>query len=173
MIGSLASGETRLRLPRLWQIFTSPDLTLLWDKGTQAVLSLLIVTILVGLAGGVIKTFIGLRLLLTADIDLGLRHLIVNTLMLLAVVEVLKTTLAYFSEGRVRVTFIVDTVLVVMLTEVISQWFTGGDWPQLAILAVILMTLGLIRVMAVRLSPAQPDHSAPARTMAPIFSSTS
>ena len=171
MTGSLASDETRLRLPRLWQIFTSPDLTLLWDKGTQAVLSLLIVTILVGLAGGVIKTFIGLRLLWTADIDLGLRHLIVNTLMLLAVVEVLKTTLAYFSEGRVRVTFIVDTVLVVMLTEVISQWFTGGDWQKLAILAVILITLGLIRVMAVRFSPAQPSHSAPSQTMAPIFSS--
>jgi uncharacterized membrane protein (DUF373 family) len=171
MIGSLASGETRLRLPRLWQLFASPDLTLLWEKGTQAVLSLLIVTILVGLAGGVIKTFIGLRLLLTADIDLGLRHLIVNTLMLLAVVEVLKTTLAYFSEGRVRVTFIVDTVLVVMLTEVISQWFTGGDWQKLAILAVILMTLGLIRVVAVRFSPAQPTHSSPSQTMAPIFSS--
>jgi uncharacterized membrane protein (DUF373 family) len=172
MTGSLASGETRLRLPRIWQLFASPDLPLLWEKGTQAVLSLLIVTILVGLAGGVIKTFIGLRLLLTADIDLGLRHLIVNTLMLLAVVEVLKTTLAYFSEGRVRVTFIVDTVLVVMLTEVISQWFTGGDWQKLAILAVILMTLGLIRVMAVRFSPAQPVHSAPAKTMGPIFSST-
>ncbi len=172
MIGSLASTETRLRLPRLWQIFASPDLTLLWEKGTQAVLSLLIVTILVGLAGGVIKTFIGLRLLLTADIDLGLRHLIVNTLMLLAVVEVLKTTLAYFSEGRVRVTFIVDTVLVVMLTEVISQWFTGGDWQKLAILAVILMTLGLIRVLAVRFSPAQPTQSAPSQTMAPIFSSS-
>ncbi|MCC6141013.1 MAG: phosphate-starvation-inducible PsiE family protein [Nitrospira sp.] len=172
MIGSVASAEPRLRLPRLRQIFASPDLTLLWEKGTQAVLSLLIVTILVGLAGGVVKTFLGLRLLLTADIDLGLRHLIVNTLMLLAVVEVLKTTLAYFSEGRVRVTFIVDTVLVVMLTEVISQWFTGGDWQKLAILAVILVTLGLIRVVAVRFSPAQPASPAPSATLAPIFSST-
>ena len=172
MTGSYATPETRIRLPRLWQALASSDLTLLWEKGTQAVLSLLIVTILVGLAGGVIKTFIGLRLLLTADIDLGLRHLIVNTLMLLAVVEVLKTTLAYFSEGRVRVTFIVDTVLVVMLTEVISQWFTGGDWQKLAILAVILMTLGLIRVLAVRFSPAQPTHSSPSQTMAPLFPSS-
>jgi uncharacterized membrane protein (DUF373 family) len=92
--------------------------------------------------------------------------------MLLAVVEVLKTTLAYFSEGRVRVTFIVDTVLVVMLTEVISQWFTGGDWQKLSILAVILMTLGVIRVLAVRFSPAPPGHASPAQTIAPIFSSS-
>lgn len=172
MAASSATAQPRIGLLQLRQVLASSDLTLLWEKGTQAVLSLLIVTILVGLAGGVIKTFLGLRLLLTADIDLGLRHLIVNTLMLLAVVEVLKTTLAYFSEGRVRVTFIVDTVLVVMLTEVISQWFTGGDWQKLSILAVILVTLGLIRVLAVRFSPAQPSHSAPSQTMAPIFSSS-
>lgn len=172
MAASPATAQPRIGLLQLRQALASSDLTLLWEKGTQAVLSLLIITILVGLAGGVIKTFIGLRLLLTADIDLGLRHLIVNTLMLLAVVEVLKTTLAYFSEGRVRVTFIVDTVLVVMLTEVISQWFTGGDWQKLAILAVILMTLGIIRVLAVRFSPAQPPHAAPSPTMAPIFSSS-
>ena len=172
MIGNTATIGSLIRLPQLRQVFASSELTTLWEKGTQAVLSLLIVTILVGLAGGVVKTFIDLRLLLTADIDLGLRHLIVNTLMLLAVVEVLKTTLAYFSEGRVRVTFIVDTVLVVMLTEVISQWFTGGDWQKLSILAVILMTLGVIRVLAVRFSPAPPGHASPAQTIAPIFSSS-
>ncbi len=165
MIGSHVPGGLRIHLPKTGHWFGSSELTLLWEKGTQVVLSLLIVTILVGLAGGVMKTFIGLRLLLTADIDLGLRHLIVNTLMLLAVVEVLKTTLAYFSEGRVRVTFIVDTVLVVMLTEVISQWFTGGDWQRLGILAIILMTLGVIRVLAVRFSPAQPALHAQTQPM--------
>ena len=171
MTGSYAPTEVRIRLLKFGQIFGSSDLTLLWEKGTQAVLSLLIVTILVGLAGGVIKTFLGLRLLLTSEIDLGLRHLIVNTLMLLAVVEVLKTTLAYFSEGRVRVTFIVDTVLVVMLTEVISQWFTGGAWQKLTILAGILLTLGLIRVLAVRFSPAQPIPHSQMQQMAQSFPS--
>src|SRR5829696_7824175 len=90
-------GEIRIRLPRLAQVCSSSELTPLWEMGTQLVLSLLIVTILVGLAGGVVKTFLDLRLLVTSEIDQGLRHLIINTLMLLAVVEVLKTTLAYFS----------------------------------------------------------------------------
>lgn len=153
MTNSYSLPWLRTTLPFLLSPSQSTGLTTVWDKGTQVVLSLLIVTILAGLAGGVIKTFMGLRLLVTADLDSGLRHLIVNTLMLLAVVEVLKTTLAYFSEGRVRVTFIVDTVLVVMLTEVISQWFTGGDWQKLGILALLLTTLGLVRVVAVRFSP--------------------
>ena len=56
-----------------------------------------------------------------------------------------------------KVTFIVDTILVVMLTEVISQWFKGGNWIQLAVLGAMLLTLGAMRVLAVRCSPAQGD----------------
>jgi uncharacterized membrane protein (DUF373 family) len=125
-----------------------------WDAGIRLTLSLLIATILLGLVGGVIKTFIDLRLLLSSNLEVALRHIIVDALTLLAVVEVLKTALTYCSDGRVRVTFIVDTVLVVMLTEVISRWFSGGEWQQFAMLGGILITLGLIRIAAVRYSPA-------------------
>lgn len=135
---------------------------LVWDAGIRLTLSLLIATILLGLVGGVIKTFIDLRLLLSSNLEVALRHIIVDALTLLAVVEVLKTALTYCSDGRVRVTFIVDTVLVVMLTEVISRWFSGGEWQQFAMLGGILITLGLIRIAAVRYSPAPgsvPQHT--------------
>ena len=131
------------------------DIIRAWEAGTRFILSLLTLTILIGLAGGVVKTFLDLRLLLSADVEVALRQIVVDALTLLAVVEVLKTTLAYCSDGRVRVTFIIDTVLVVMLTEVISRWFTGGEWHQFAILGGILLTLGLMRIVAVRYSPAR------------------
>jgi len=141
--------------PKRWIItLTAYDITHIWEAGTRFILSLLILTILLGLAGGVVKTFLDLRLLLSTDVEVALRHVLVDTLTLLAVVEVLKTILAYCSDGRVRVTFIIDTVLVVMLTEVISRWFTGGDWHQFAILGGILFTLGVMRIVAVRYSPA-------------------
>ena len=129
------------------------DVTRVWEAGTRFILSLLTLAILFGLAGGVVKTFLDLRLLLSSDVEVALRQVLVDTLTLLAVVEVLKTTRAYCSDGRVRVTFIIDTVLVVMLTEVISQWFTGVEWHQFAILEGILITLGLMRIVAVRYSP--------------------
>src|SRR5206468_13058081 len=115
---------------------------------------LLTLTSLLGLAGAVIKTFLDLRLLLSAVVEVALRQVVVDTLTLLAVVEVLKTTLAYCSDGRVRVTFIIDTVLVVMLTEVISRWFTGWEWHHVALLGAIVSTLGLISISVVRYSPA-------------------
>jgi uncharacterized membrane protein (DUF373 family) len=107
-----------------------------------------------------LKTFQDLLLLVDHPAEVVLRQVIINALTLLAVVEVFKTTLTYFSEGRVKVTFIVDTILVVMLTEVISQWFKGGDWQALAALGGILLTLGIVRVLAVRWSPTPAARSA-------------
>jgi uncharacterized membrane protein (DUF373 family) len=142
--------------PKRFRImFTNYDIASALEAGTRFILSLLTLTILVGLAGGVVKTFLDLRLLLSVDLEVALRQVLVDTLILLAVVEVLKTTRAYCTDGRVRVTFIIDTVLVVMLTEVISRWFSGGDWHQFAILGGILITLGLMRIVAVRYSPTQ------------------
>jgi uncharacterized membrane protein (DUF373 family) len=55
---------------------------------------------------------------------------------------VFKTCVTYLTEGRVKVTFIVDTILVVMLTEVISQWFKDGDLIRLAALGGFYSSLG-------------------------------
>lgn len=150
--------------------FASSGMIRVWDRAIRFTLSLLILTIVIGLIGGVGKTFLDLRLLLSADLEIALRHIIVDALTLLAVVEVLKTALTYCSDGRVRVTFIVDTVLVVMLTEIISRWFSGGDWQQFAVLIGILLALGAIRVIAVRYSPAPAVSVVPADQMALSFS---
>ena len=154
----LSQAQDRIvRIPRVMERVLVMDLTKLWMKGIKLVLSLLILTILAALTGGVVKTFLDIGLLFHNAVEVALRQVIVDTLILLAVVEVFKTTLTYFSEGRVKVTFIVDTILVVMLTEVISQWFKGGNWTQLAVLGAMLLTLGAMRVLAVRCSPAYGD----------------
>jgi uncharacterized membrane protein (DUF373 family) len=141
------------------------DLTHFWMKGIKAVLSLLIITILAGLAGGVLRIFLNLEALFTEPLEQVFRQLIVDTLIILAIVEVFKTTVTYFSEGRVKVTFIVDTILVVMLTEIISKWFSEAHLDQWMILGGILVVLAIIRVVAVQWSPtrAEPpfDFSAP------------
>ena len=134
------------------------DLTHLWMKGIKVVLSLLIITILLGLTGGVFRIFLNLQTLFSHPIEQTLRHLIVDTLIILAIVEVFKTTLTYFSEGRVKVTFIVDTILVVMLTEIISKWFSEAPVSQWMTLGGILVVLGMIRVVAVQWSPTKSEQ---------------
>lgn len=134
------------------------DLTHMWMKGIKIVLSLLIITILLGLTGGVFRIFLNLQTIISHPIEQVLRHLIVDTLIILAIVEVFKTTLTYFSEGRVKVTFIVDTILVVMLTEIISKWFSEAPASQWLTLGGIIMVLGIIRIVAVQWSPTKAEQ---------------
>ena len=49
-----------------------------------------------------------------------------------------------------------DQVLV-MLTEVIPQWFKDGYLIRLAALGGVLLVLGAMRILAVRWSPAKSD----------------
>lgn len=130
------------------------DPSQLWNRLTRLSLSLLIVTIQIAFICGVGRTLLDIPLMFQSALEVGLRQVIVDALILLAVVEVLKTTLTYFSAGRVKVTFIVDTILVVMLTEVISEWFQGADPFRFAMLGGILLVLAVTRVVAVRFSPA-------------------
>ena len=128
-----------------------------WIKAMKFILNLLIVMVLATLLVGVVKAFIDLWSVFHVPVEQVLRHAIVASLLLLAVVEMFKTCLTYLTEGRVKVTFIVDTILVVMLTEVISQWFKDGDLIRLAALGGILLVLGGMRILAVRWSPAKGD----------------
>ena len=126
----------------------------LWNRLTRLSLSLLIVTIQIAFICGVGRTLLDIPLMFRSALDVGLRQVIVDALILLAIIEVLKTTLTYFSAGRVKVTFIVDTILVVMLTEVISEWFQAADPVRFGMLGGILLVLAVTRVVAVRFSPA-------------------
>ncbi len=122
-------------------------------KGLKGILSILMWVILLALSAGVVKTGYNIYLFWVEDLVVAVRHLIIDVLILLALVEVFRTLLAYFTEGRVKVTFIVDTVLVVMLTEVISLWFKGGTWEAFGSIALLLAALGLMRVVTIRYSP--------------------
>jgi uncharacterized membrane protein (DUF373 family) len=116
----------------------------------------LLLLILATLVGGILAVGWELRRLFVEDVELVLRHVLIGILILLAVVEVFKTTLAYLAEGRVKVTFIVDTILVVMLTEIISLWLRGGDWKSFVLLLAVIGGLAGVRVLAVRFSPSVP-----------------
>lgn len=155
------------------------DLSQWFVKGLKALLGLLMGVILAALFAGVVRIGLDLRFFWTSEVEVALRRVIIHVLMLLAVVEVFRTLLAYLTEGRVKVTFIVDTVIVVMLTELLSLWFKGGSWGEFGPIVMVLLTLGVLRVFAIRYSPAlaselrpeHPDESFPASAVGPLFQS--
>ncbi|MBM4067268.1 MAG: hypothetical protein FJ266_16810 [Planctomycetes bacterium] len=127
--------------------------SLFYERLARWILSILILAILSGMLGGVIITILHLRLLFSMDIEHALRIIIIDVLTILAVLEMFKTTLAYFSEGRVKVTYIIDTVIVVMVTEIMACWFKEFDLYKMGTLTFLVLTLCVMRVFSVKYSP--------------------
>jgi uncharacterized membrane protein (DUF373 family) len=128
-------------------------LTAFFEKSARALLSLLIVAILLAILAGVLYTFYDLRLILQLPFHAAFKAMLVDILTVLAMVEILRTALAYFTEGRVKVTYIIDTVMVTVLTEVMAFWYKEMPWQSLAMVILLTLSLAFIRVAAVRYSP--------------------
>jgi uncharacterized membrane protein (DUF373 family) len=128
-------------------------LTRFFEGSARALLSLLIVAILCAILAGVIYTFYDLRLIFRTNFLEGCKSLMIDMLTVLALVEILRTALAYFSEGRVKVTYIIDTVIVTILTEVMAFWYKETEWKKIAMVILLVLSLAFVRIIAVRYSP--------------------
>jgi len=125
----------------------------IFEMSARVVLSLLIVAILMAILAGIGCTFYDLRLIFRQSFHSAFKTLIVDMLTVLAIVEVLRTALAYFTEGRVKVTYIIDTVIVTILTEVMAFWYKEMEWQEVAMIILLVLSLACIRIIAVRFSP--------------------
>lgn len=124
-----------------------------FENSARVLLSFLIVAIFCAILIGIGFTFYELRLVTRLEFHEFFRKILIDTLTVLAMVEVLRTTLAYFSEGRVKVTYIIDTVIVVILTEVMAFWYREMDWEQVGMVIALVLSLAGVRIIAVRFSP--------------------
>jgi uncharacterized membrane protein (DUF373 family) len=128
-------------------------ITRFFESSARVLLSFLIMVIMLAILAGIGCTFYDLRLVLNGDFHAAFRSILVDMLTVLAVVEVLRTALAYFTEGRVKVTYIIDTVIVTVLTEVMAFWYREMDWQEVAMIIALVLSLACIRIIAVRFSP--------------------
>lgn len=124
----------------------------------SALLSLLLLVLLAGIAFGIIRT--GLDLLAEtghifsgAGLHSAMKELVVNVLMVLAVLELFRTVKAYFTEGRLKVTYVIDTALVVVITETMGFWYREVEVTRVALAIALVVALMFVRIMAIRFSP--------------------
>ena len=128
----------------------------MFQYAVRGVLSLLLIVILSTISWAPVKTLLDLRMIFTTkDMHEALKLVMVNSLTVLALLEVFMTTLAYFEEGRVKVTYIIDTVLVVILTEVMVFWFKEIEYMRILMVIALVLSLIIERILAIRFSPAR------------------
>lgn len=121
----------------------------------RIVVSLLIVVILITITWAVLETLTELKDVFSKNITEALKVVMVDSLSILALLEIYRTALTYFSEGRVKVTYIIDTVLVVILTEVMAFWFKEIEYFKILMVIALVLSLIVARILAIRFSPAR------------------
>ncbi len=127
----------------------------IFQYAVSAALVLLLGALLAAISWAAILTLYDLMSMFSKDIHGGMKTVMVNSLTILALLEVFMTTLAYFKEGRVKVTYIIDTVLVVILTEVMVFWFREIGYERIIMVIGLVLSLTVARIMAIRFSPAK------------------
>ena len=78
---------------------------------------------------------------------------LVDALILLALLELVRTLQVYLQLGRVRVTFILDTALVVLISELMGLWFKEYAPEKVALSLVVIGVLVGLRIATSRFSP--------------------
>jgi uncharacterized membrane protein (DUF373 family) len=120
---------------------------------TRWTLSLLIWVIIALMLIGVGHAAYDIRLIFTNGFYYGFKRVMIDMLMVLALVEILRTVFTYFTEGRVRVSLIIDTVLVTILTELLAFWFRDMEWDRILMMICLVFSLSIVRILAVKFSP--------------------
>ena len=122
----------------------------------KAALCLLLLVILAAILWATLKTVADLRAALSLSIHETLKHVMINSLTILALLEIFMTTFAYFTEKRVKVTYIINTVLVVILTEIMGFWFKEIELLRMVLFIGLVLSLMAARILAIRFSPLKP-----------------
>jgi len=127
--------------------------TEVFEAVSRVILSLLLGVLLIALLWATVETFFELKAQLNHGVHEMLRVTMINSLGILAILEVFKTGLAYFASGRVKVTYIIDTVIVVVLTELMIFWFKDVGYEKTLLAIALILSLITARILAIRFSP--------------------
>ena len=113
----------------------------------------LMIAIYFWIAGGVIDLGIRLYHAMLDDWHLAAEKTIVHVVWILAALELVRTLQSYLQIGRVKVTFILDAALVVLIGELISLWYRSFSIREVVLSLSVVSLLVLLRIITVRFSP--------------------
>ena len=125
----------------------------LFKACVRILLCVLIIVILIAILAGIAYTIYDFHLMLNRPFKEAFKSILIDTVTLMAIIEVFRTAMAYYSEGRVKVTHIIDSVIVTILIEAMTFWYQDLNFKQLVSVVVLVLSLAVVRLIAVRFPP--------------------
>lgn len=119
----------------------------------RLIINILLILICFALVFGVFKAGYDLFTNIGTPVDKLLPQLLVDTVFIVALVEISLLLISYLKEGYVHVRYIVDTILIIMLNEFVVVWFDHPTLEKMIGLSIIVAVLVLARISVIRFSP--------------------
>ncbi len=83
----------------------------------------------------------------------GAEIMIKNMVIILASFELIRVFQSYLFIGRVKVTFILDVALVVLIGELISLWYSEYSTNEVLVSIFVIASLVALRIVTTKFSP--------------------
>ena len=132
-------------------------ITVYFATGIRIVLNALLIITMIALVVGVIKSGVDLVTSLRQPLDYILQNMLLDVVFIVALVEITITILGYLKDGHVHVRYIVDTILIIMLNEIVSMWFKHPKLENAISLSIIVAVLAAVRISVTRFAPRKDD----------------
>ena len=116
-------------------------------------IGILMVAIYLWMASGFINLLIGLYHSYPDNWTHGAEGMIKDTVIILASFELIRVFQSYLLLGRVKVSFILDVALVVLIGELISLWYAEYSTNEVLLSIFVIAALIILRIITTKFSP--------------------
>ena len=130
------------------------DHTRFFKKVTDSIVTVILYILLVALIVGLVRILLDIRSVAVDSLEGGFRQIITSILTLFIVIEFFKTFADYSKYERIKLTYITDaTILIVMREITVGLYSQSFGYQMIFALSAMLLVLGTVRVLAVKYSP--------------------
>jgi uncharacterized membrane protein (DUF373 family) len=150
------SSIDHTRQSDLGDLFVNATQSRLFNRMTRYLVSGLILCLGLWIAGGIYQLLHQFVLAFETDWSHLAEKMIIDAVILLAVLELIRTLQSYLALGRVKVTLILDAALVVLIGELISLWYREYTTREVMLSLTVIVILTLLRIITVKFSPEIP-----------------
>lgn len=119
----------------------------------RILIGLLMISMSLWLVAGIFSLIKHLFVAVTGDWGHEAENIIIDVVIILAILELVRTIQSYLELGRVKVTLILDAALVVLIGELISLWYRDYTITEVLLSMGVITMLTLLRIITVKFSP--------------------
>ncbi|AKB36850.1 hypothetical protein MSSAC_2260 [Methanosarcina siciliae C2J] len=128
----------------------------LFKQVTDAITTVILYILLLALILGMAKTLLEIRFIIFESLESGFNHMVTSVLTVFIVIDLFKAFVDYHEHDRIKLTDITDATILIVLREIaVGLYSQKFGYEFILSLAVLLLVLGIIRVLAIKYSPAK------------------